>query len=133
MHELHVKDGYQKLQTQFTQIVELIQTSRSRIFQAVNTKLINLYWKVGNYISLQLEKASWGETSMSKHSQTGLNIAHTSFITIKKQTEFINTNETIKQNINNYILMKKRLANLRFILKNIIQKSKDLNLEACTE
>ena len=55
------------LQTQFTQIVELIQTSRSRAFQAVNTELINLYWKVGNYISIQLEKASWGETSMSKH------------------------------------------------------------------
>ena len=55
------------LQTQFTQIVELIQTSRSRAFQAVNTELINLYWKAGNYISVQLEKASWGETSMSKH------------------------------------------------------------------
>ncbi len=73
------------LETQFTQIVELIQTSRKSAFQAVNTELINLYWKVGNYISIQLEKASWGETSMSKHLQKDLNIAHASFITIKKQ------------------------------------------------
>ena len=54
------------LQTQFTQIVELIQTSRSRAFQAVNTELINLYWKVGNYISIQLEKASWGEKTVGE-------------------------------------------------------------------
>ncbi len=54
------------LQTQFTQIVELIQSSRSRAFQAVNTELINLYWKVGKYISLQLEKASWGEKTIGE-------------------------------------------------------------------
>lgn len=53
-------------QNQFTQIVELIQASRSKAIHAVNTELINLYWNVGNYISLQLEKANWGEKTIGE-------------------------------------------------------------------
>lgn len=53
-------------QNQFTQIVELIQASRSKAIHAVNTELINLYWMVGNYISVQLEKTSWGEKTVGE-------------------------------------------------------------------
>jgi predicted nuclease of restriction endonuclease-like (RecB) superfamily len=46
----------------FGEIIELIATSRHHAFQAVNTELIDLYWRVGEYISRKLETAAWGES-----------------------------------------------------------------------
>jgi len=54
------------LHNQFTKIVGLIQTSRSNAISTVNIALINLYWKVGGYISLQLQKANWGEKTVGE-------------------------------------------------------------------
>ncbi|HEV2695073.1 MAG TPA: PDDEXK nuclease domain-containing protein [Verrucomicrobiae bacterium] len=45
----------------FREIIGLIQSARQRAFQAVNTELIELYWRVGEYISRKLETAAWGE------------------------------------------------------------------------
>jgi predicted nuclease of restriction endonuclease-like (RecB) superfamily len=45
----------------FREIIGLIQSARRRAFQAVNTELIELYWRVGEYISRKLETAAWGE------------------------------------------------------------------------
>lgn len=52
--------------SQFSQIVQLIQSSRSKATAAVNTELINLYWKVGAYISWQLQKANWGDNTVGE-------------------------------------------------------------------
>lgn len=51
----------QDLEASFLEVVELIQQARQQAFQAVNTTLIDLYWRVGAYISRQLETAAWGE------------------------------------------------------------------------
>ncbi|MEA2600647.1 MAG: hypothetical protein QOF89_1639 [Acidobacteriota bacterium] len=45
----------------FAEVVEMIQASRSRALAAVNTALVDLYWRVGEYISRKLETAAWGE------------------------------------------------------------------------
>lgn len=45
----------------FREIVGLITAARGRAFQAVNTELIELYWRVGQFISRKLESAAWGE------------------------------------------------------------------------
>ncbi|MBL8207520.1 MAG: DUF1016 family protein [Blastocatellia bacterium] len=45
----------------FLEVVELIQQARQKAFQAVNTALIDLYWRVGEYISRKLATAAWGE------------------------------------------------------------------------
>ena len=45
----------------FREIIGLIAAARHRAFQAVNTELIELYWRVGQYISRKLESAAWGE------------------------------------------------------------------------
>lgn len=45
----------------FAEVLEMIQASRSRALAAVNTALIDLYWRVGEYISRKLETAAWGE------------------------------------------------------------------------
>lgn len=45
----------------FLEIVRLIATSREKALQAVNTTLIELYWKVGETISRKIEAAEWGD------------------------------------------------------------------------
>jgi len=45
----------------FAEVVEMIQTTRGRVLTAVNTALVDLYWRVGEYISRKLETAAWGE------------------------------------------------------------------------
>jgi predicted nuclease of restriction endonuclease-like (RecB) superfamily len=45
----------------FAEIVEMIQAARSKALAAVNTALVDLYWRVGEYISGKLDTAAWGE------------------------------------------------------------------------
>ncbi|MCA0445391.1 MAG: PDDEXK nuclease domain-containing protein [Bacteroidetes bacterium] len=47
---------------QFFEIIDLIKKSRSSVIQIVNSKLIDLYWAVGEYISGQISKKKWGES-----------------------------------------------------------------------
>lgn len=45
----------------FAEVVAMIQEARGQALTAVNTALIDLYWRVGEYISRKLETAAWGE------------------------------------------------------------------------
>jgi predicted nuclease of restriction endonuclease-like (RecB) superfamily len=44
----------------FSQIVQLIQSSRQQAFETVNAVLIDLYWRVGEIVSRKLESTEWG-------------------------------------------------------------------------
>ncbi len=48
-------------ESSFAEVVNLIQQTRQRTFQAINAALVDLYWRVGEYISRKLETAAWGE------------------------------------------------------------------------
>jgi len=54
------------VQKQFADIVQLIQQSRSNAIRIVNAELINLYWNIGAYISLQLSQSQWGEKTIDE-------------------------------------------------------------------
>ena len=45
----------------FEDIVNLITYSKNKAYQAVNTLLIDLYWRIGEYISQKISLAEWGE------------------------------------------------------------------------
>jgi predicted nuclease of restriction endonuclease-like (RecB) superfamily len=45
----------------FSEITQLIDSARQRAYQAVNTTLIELYWRVGAYLSAKINAAEWGE------------------------------------------------------------------------
>jgi predicted nuclease of restriction endonuclease-like (RecB) superfamily len=45
----------------FSEVVRLIAASREKAVQAVNTALIDLYWKIGETISRKIEAAEWGD------------------------------------------------------------------------
>ena len=42
--------------TNFSEIVNLIQNSRQKVYAQVNSTTIELYWNVGQYISTKLSK-----------------------------------------------------------------------------
>jgi hypothetical protein len=54
----------------FTEIVWLIEASRHRALQAVNSALIDLYWQVGEIISRKIEAAGSGTFSARHHRYT---------------------------------------------------------------
>lgn len=45
----------------FLHIVKLIQTTRYRALSSINSELVNLYWQVGQYVSMRMETATWGD------------------------------------------------------------------------
>jgi predicted nuclease of restriction endonuclease-like (RecB) superfamily len=49
------------LDTGFSEIVQLIASSREKVIQAINNGLIDLYWNIGNIISRKIEAAEWGD------------------------------------------------------------------------
>jgi len=50
------------LEKQFTEVIQLITQSRFNAIKSVNTELIDLYWKIGEYISTRIETAEWGQS-----------------------------------------------------------------------
>lgn len=52
--------------SQFTEIVTLIQRSRSNAQRMVNVEMINLYWQVGEYIHGKLKSAVWGNGAINE-------------------------------------------------------------------
>lgn len=53
----------------FIQLIHLIQSARYRAISTVNSELVNLYWQVGQYVSMRLEQATWGDSTVSELSQ----------------------------------------------------------------
>jgi predicted nuclease of restriction endonuclease-like (RecB) superfamily len=54
----------------FSEIVGLIRQARQRAYQSVNTELVGLYWRIGQYLSRKLTTAEWGEgvvDQLAKH------------------------------------------------------------------
>ncbi|MBX8566177.1 PDDEXK nuclease domain-containing protein [Pseudomonas cichorii] len=50
----------------FDEVLALIYNARQQVIQAVNSRLIELYWQVGAYISRKLEQAEWGDAVVSQ-------------------------------------------------------------------
>lgn len=46
---------------QFSEIISIIDSARSRALKAVNAELIQMYWDVGQYLSVLCAKASFGD------------------------------------------------------------------------
>lgn len=47
---------------QFIEVIGLIKRARINALKSVNKELINLYWKIGEYISKRIENSEWGES-----------------------------------------------------------------------
>jgi predicted nuclease of restriction endonuclease-like (RecB) superfamily len=45
----------------FAEVVAMIQDARGRALAAANTALVDLYWRLGEYIARKIESAAWGQ------------------------------------------------------------------------
>ncbi len=50
-----------KREKDFSEVLKLIQTGRSRAYSAINVALIDTYWAVGSYLSNKVANAGWGK------------------------------------------------------------------------
>ena len=51
----------QKRVDQFSEIVAMIQHTRNEVVRLANASLIDLYWKIGKYISNKIAVSEWGD------------------------------------------------------------------------
>lgn len=49
------------LEPQFQHITRLIEDVQQRVFQKVNTEIIDLYWQIGSYLHQQVTKGYLGK------------------------------------------------------------------------
>jgi len=54
-----------QVENQFLEVIKLIYQSRYNAYKAVNTELIDLYWKVGEFISQRIANEEWGKSIVS--------------------------------------------------------------------
>jgi predicted nuclease of restriction endonuclease-like (RecB) superfamily len=45
----------------FAEVFEMIEAARGRTLAAVNSALVDLYWRIGEYISRKIKAATWGD------------------------------------------------------------------------
>ncbi|HAT6937295.1 TPA: DUF1016 family protein [Legionella pneumophila] len=53
--------NFQNEEQNFEEIVNLINSSKESAYKAVNIVLIDLYWRIGEYISNKIASSVWGE------------------------------------------------------------------------
>src|SRR3990167_7563629 len=54
------------LQQQFSEIQEMIQVARRKANVTVDKVLIDLYWRIGSYISVKINSTEWGKSVVEK-------------------------------------------------------------------
>ncbi len=55
------RENYIASNADFSEIVGIIQKTRDNVLRVANTALIDLYWRVGEYLSRKLKNAEWGD------------------------------------------------------------------------
>lgn len=50
-----------KIQSQFSEVAQLIAQAKQRAYHAVNQELVALYWQIGEYVSQQVHSKEWGK------------------------------------------------------------------------
>ena len=61
-----MKASINNQQKQFYEIVHFIKDAQSNAARSINVEMINLYWNVGKYISLQISGAAWGDKTIDE-------------------------------------------------------------------
>lgn len=57
------------MDNRFTDIVLIIKQARTNAVRAVNAELINLYWNIGEHISLKIKQSEWGDSVVTELAQ----------------------------------------------------------------
>jgi hypothetical protein len=55
--------------TEYNEILSIIERARENTFRAVNRELISMYWEIGNYVSEKVKNGGWGKSVVKGFSQ----------------------------------------------------------------
>lgn len=50
----------------FTNITQLMKQSRTNAIKAVNAELINLYWKIREYLGRKIDQSEWSDSVVTE-------------------------------------------------------------------
>jgi hypothetical protein len=50
----------------FPPVLSLIQHAKTRALSSVNQQLVELYWQIGNYLSLKVSEQGWGKSTVKE-------------------------------------------------------------------
>ncbi|GAB4048198.1 PDDEXK nuclease domain-containing protein [Spirosoma litoris] len=51
---------------QFDNVLDLIRQAQQRALRAVNAELVDLYWRIGQYVSDKIAQAEWGDATVQE-------------------------------------------------------------------
>jgi len=51
---------------EFAEVLQLIKNSKEKIYRQINSELINLYWRVGEYVSEKTQSNKWGKQTVEQ-------------------------------------------------------------------
>lgn len=57
------------VQTEYSEIISIIERARQNAFRAVNYELISMYWDIGQYISEKVAGGGWGKSIVTGFAQ----------------------------------------------------------------
>lgn len=61
-------DGLQHRNSEFDEIIAMIDKTRRGVFKLVNFELIDLYWNIGAYVSQKIKDGGWGKSVIEEFS-----------------------------------------------------------------
>ncbi len=53
----------------FTKVINIIESAKKNAYRKVNEELINMYWRVGKFISEEAKTASYGDSFIDELSR----------------------------------------------------------------
>jgi predicted nuclease of restriction endonuclease-like (RecB) superfamily len=56
----------QVIETDFNEILSIIEKAKENAFRAVNHELISMYWEIGKYISEKVKSNAWGKSIVNE-------------------------------------------------------------------
>jgi predicted nuclease of restriction endonuclease-like (RecB) superfamily len=57
------------INSEFAEIISIIEEAKNKIYKAVNNGLIDMYWKIGEYIAQKTLENGWGKNTIQEFSQ----------------------------------------------------------------
>jgi predicted nuclease of restriction endonuclease-like (RecB) superfamily len=54
------------MQPQFTEVLTLIRTAQQKVIATTNQELLQLYWRIGQYIDDRLSTSEWGQKTIEQ-------------------------------------------------------------------
>jgi hypothetical protein len=56
-------------QTEFDEVIAMIERAREKAFSAVNHEVIDMYWDIGEYVSSRVNDGGWGKSVVEEFSR----------------------------------------------------------------